>query len=112
MAALMAVVMVNTSCVVQVEDPTPRAVKYTVRGGATMASLTYQNESGGTEQKDVVLPWPLAFHAKQGAFVYLSVQKKFESANLEAVITVNGKILQQAESTPPYGIASVSGSVP
>lgn len=95
-------------------EPTPRKmarVTYIVAGSGP-ASLTYHNASGGTEQQDVKLPWSLEFNAPPGSFVYLSAQKKEEYGVIFAQVFVNAVSIQKAESNSPYGIASVSGSVP
>ena len=96
-------------------------VTYTVTGAngkelfgpdAMLVSLTYQNESGGTEQRTIVTPWKLEFKAQRNAFVYISAQKRHEAGAVRTAIYVNGLLLQEAESTSEYGIATVSGSVP
>jgi hypothetical protein len=85
-------------------------VIYTVSGSALRASVTVENESGGTEQHTISLPWTKEFQAKDGQFVYLSAQNQ-GFGSLEAVIYVDGQPLQRAETTEQYGIASARGSV-
>jgi len=79
-----------------------------------MAQLTYRNESGGTEQKTVSLPWTLKLRPKRGTFLYLSAQKSQRSDydTIQATIYVDGHAIQTARSNSLYGIASVSGTVP
>ncbi len=79
-----------------------------------MASLTYINETGGTEQRDVTLPWIFEISRPKGAQLYLSAQKKFENHpyDLRARIRRGQEVLQTADSTAPYGVASVGGLVP
>lgn len=48
---------------------------YEVDGTAKYANLTLTNQSGGTEQNQVRLPFELKFYAKSGQSVYLSAQK-------------------------------------
>jgi hypothetical protein len=91
--------------------PTPQLVTYEVIGSGTVG-LTFQNESGGTEQKTVSLPWTLVLRARHGAFLYLAAQKQQERGTIRAAIYVNGQPIQSAEANSSYGIASVSGSVP
>jgi len=89
---------------------TAHKVSYEVYGTGS-AALTYRNESGGTEQRTVSLPWEITFTRHSRDFLYLSAQKQGQSGAIEAVISVDGRAIQRAESTSDYGIASVSGSV-
>ena len=93
-------------------SPSPQIpmVTYSLEGTARSASITIANESGGTEQHVVPVPWKKQFHATHGKFVYLSAQNQ-DSGRLEAEISVDGLVLQRAVTTEQYGIASVSGSV-
>lgn len=86
-------------------------VTYKVGGSTSKASITIQNSSGGTEQREVRVPWSTSFHAKPGQFVYLSAQNKSEYGTVDARIELNGKTVQSASSNEEYGIASVSGSL-
>lgn len=86
-------------------------VTYRVAGGGGQVSLTYHNASGGTEQNTVSVPWELDFQAPIGTFVSLSAQKEDDSGRVIAKIYVNGDLLQQAGSSMPFGIVSVSGVV-
>jgi hypothetical protein len=88
------------------------------------ASLTYRNETGGTEQSSVVVPWELKMKCPRGSFLYISAQKGEEpwdhvpkgvklwhNKAIHVAVYVDGHILQQAESTAAYGVASASGQV-
>ena len=86
-----------------------KKIVYTVEGTAGSASLTYQNESGGTNQKTVSLPWRYGFEAKSGTFLYLSAQKQSEYGTLVTKILVDGEEVQSADTNSDYGIASVNG---
>jgi hypothetical protein len=89
-----------------------RQVKYVVEGDKHQrADLTYRNESGGTEQRTVYLPWSLEMWRAPGTFVYLSAQNHGGSG-VQTTIFVEGRILQEAESTAEYGIATASGRIP
>jgi hypothetical protein len=78
-----------------------------------VASLTYQNESGGTDQIVVQLPWTLELKdQKAGRFEYLSAQKKETYLLIHVAIFVDGQLLQQANATGDFGIATASGQVP
>jgi hypothetical protein len=54
----------------------------------------------------------MEFEAPSGTTLYLSAQKTNEEGTISAKIYVDGKLLQEAESDSPYGIASVDGIVP
>lgn len=84
---------------------------YHVAGSASEASLTYQNESGGTDQKKVSLPWTYSFNGSPGDFLYLSAQNEKDYGTVTAEIKLNGKTVQSAETNDDYGIASVSGRI-
>lgn len=84
-------------------------VQYQVDGSARRASLTYQNASGGTEQKTVALPVSMVFDAPSGRFVYLSAQNGDQQGTIHVAITVDGRVLQEATSSSRYGIATASG---
>jgi hypothetical protein len=85
-----------------------RQVVYQVFGSGE-ARLTYRNPSGGTEQRQVELPWRLEFTTKPGDFLYLSAQKQETHGTINSLIYVDGGLLQRAETDSPHGIASVSG---
>ena len=87
-------------------------VEYSISGSAGAVGLTYRNPTGGTEQRDVVLPGSLSFNAEAGQFVYVSAQNRTNSGDVHVSITVDGRPLQQATSTTPFGIATASGAVP
>ena len=86
-------------------------VTYRVSGSTSSASLTYQNASGGTDQKDVSVPWEESFSATPGAFLYLSAQNQSEYGALKAEILLDGIAVQSGEADSAYGIASASGKI-
>lgn len=98
--------------------PTPveaREIKHTVVYSVTgrnvdKASITYQNEQGGTDQKTVFLPWSETFSVKDGASLYLSAQMDNDRGDIFVSLSVDGKVLQKAEASQDYGIASVKGT--
>jgi hypothetical protein len=54
----------------------------------------------------------LSFRRAPGTFVSVSAQSQEEYGSVRVAITVNGAVLQEAESDEPFGIASASGIVP
>ena len=112
----------------------PQSVKevaYQVDGTAKYVNLTLTNKDGGTEQKQVKLPFELTFYARSGQFLYLSAQKAkvikkvlgvrgddYEvvydgiAGTVHVSIKVSGAVLQEATSDAPYGIAKAEGKLP
>jgi len=82
---------------------------YSVIGSASRASLTYQNESGGTEQMLVSLPWNTEFNARRGAFLYLSAQSRERNSAIEVEIRSNSIEVQKAQSCGDFVIATAHG---
>lgn len=72
------------------------------------SSLTYANETGNTEQHKVDLPWRLQFEAQPGQFLYLSAQSG--GYGNACKIKVDGVVLERADSSGQYSIASCSGT--
>jgi hypothetical protein len=87
-------------------------VEYSIVGSASDVGITARNESGGTEQYEVSLPFNHTFYTTAGEFVYLSAQKKGEDGTISVRIRVDGTLLQEATASSPYGIASASGRIP
>jgi hypothetical protein len=88
----------------------PHHVTYQLTGSEGSASITIENETGGTKQHTVPVPWTKEFDAPVGRFLYLSAQNKGDGW-LVATIYVDAKAIQRAETTERYGIASVKGTV-
>jgi hypothetical protein len=107
-----------------------RHVDYDVDGTAKYANLTFTNEKGGTDQKQVKLPYHNEFYVRGGSVVSLSAQKvrvsrpnqlrvyrnEEELDNgrdgvVHVVIRVNAIVLQEASADAPFGIATASGRV-
>lgn len=84
-------------------------VEYLIEGSAYSANLTLRNESGGTEQIAVQLPWKKSFTAKRGSFVYISAQNNSVVGNISVSIKLNGAVVKASQSSAEYGIASASG---
>jgi hypothetical protein len=108
-----------------------KEVTYEVDGSAKYANLTLTNQSGGTEQNQVKLPFNLKFYAKGGQSVYLSAQKAKATkkvlhalgdeqelvydgiaGTVHVLIRVSGAVVGEASSDAPYGIATAKGVLP
>ena len=91
----------------------PVRVTYQVSGksGCTSASITYENKSGGTEQRTVNLPWRTSFEAMPGQWLYLSAQNEQAHGYITVKIMEAGEYVEEAQSQGGYAIASCSRSV-
>jgi len=85
-------------------------VIYKITGTASRASLTYNNEQGGTEQTEVAIPWEKQFTVKRGEFLYISAQNEGETGSVTCEIWVDGKKWKSSTSSGAYVIASCDGS--
>lgn len=90
--------------------PTTYKVVYKVTGTATRASLTYNNQQGGTEQKEVNIPWEGRLTVKKGAFLYISAQNDGSTGSVTCEIWVNDVKWKESTSSGAYVIATCSGS--
>jgi hypothetical protein len=91
--------------------PQSYRVMYRVTGSGNRADVTYSNESENTEQAAVTLTWEKHFEAERGQFLYISAQSTDDgSRTIKCSIVVNGVVLEQAESSGRYVIATCSGS--
>lgn len=83
-----------------------RVVEYVVEGSSSSASLTYTNETGGTEQQEESVAWYKVFAAGRGAYASISAQKKDKFGSVTVKIIVDGVEIKSSESWAEYGIAS------
>lgn len=88
------------------------SVTYKVTGSARSVDVTYQNGTGGTEQKShVVVPWSQTFQSNSGAYLYLSAQNQGDSGDLTTEIDVDGVPRKTANASGAYVIASASDAL-
>ena len=85
-------------------------IEYRIDGTTTKASLTYENEYGNTEQRDVDVPWQLSMRVRRSEFLYISAQNLKSWGTIECTILQNGKIIAWAESQGAYKIATCDAS--
>jgi hypothetical protein len=88
-------------------------VQYTVTGTAQHVALTYQNSSGGTDQKGASLPFSYSWStAKTGDFLYISAQidTSPDSGSITVTISKNGKTAFTGNATGFANIATASGT--
>lgn len=84
--------------------------------GFTFVDLTYENETGGTDQLRHIhisdeKPWRKVLRAKAGDSLYLSAQTEIAEASafVRVNIYVNGVLTKTSESKGAYVVATVSG---
>lgn len=90
-------------------QPTTYNITYSVTGSATVANLTYRNESGGTDQMQADLPWSKTFRALPGSHLYISAQNDSDVGTVKVEIKVGGTVVQSGQTNAEYGIATASG---
>ena len=71
--------------------------------------MTLTNQTGGTEQIDVAIPWSRSMTMKNGDFPYISAQKAGENGYLQCEIKVDGQVWKSAQANSAYGIATCNG---
>ncbi|HYW72099.1 MAG TPA: MmpS family transport accessory protein [Pyrinomonadaceae bacterium] len=92
-------------------DTREHEVVYEVKGSASSASLTYQNQHGDGEQIETVnLPWQLTRKGKSGDFLYISAQNLGESGTITTTISIDGKTVKSTTSKGGHVIATSSTS--
>lgn len=123
MLVLLGALVVVVACEAESEaaaDPTDtpqvmtRAVTYIVTTSFSNheVSLTYQNATGNSEQLQTVVQgreWKETFRADPGEFLYVSVQNRVESGTVACKIVVDGVVVEDAESSGAFVIATCSG---
>lgn len=77
--------------------------------GPERVSLTYTNQGGSTEQRDVNPPWRLRLTEPKGFHAYISAQNKSNDLSVIVSLYVNGIQVKTSHSTSKYGIATASG---
>jgi hypothetical protein len=86
-------------------------VEYRLFGSTNLASITMQNETGGTEQLNVNIPYSKKLTMNSGDFAYISAQNQNDSGSISCEIWINGKKLKESHSDGGYAIASCSGYI-
>jgi len=95
------------------EPPVSGIVKYQVTCNPYGFDITYENSDGNTEQKDISGgSWTTTFTGYSGQFVYISAQADNENADISVKIYYRGELIESANSSGDYVIATASGSLP
>lgn len=89
----------------------PPIVTYEVVGKNTnSASMTWQNDQGGTEQGEYYLPFRKTYANFQDDFLYISAQNSNDRGEISCRIYISGEEYKESTSQGAYVIATCSGS--
>lgn len=106
--ALVFILWLGLTAVCSRSSPQSYDATYEVSGtGIGLANITYSNQDGGTQQKEVGLKWSESFKVRPGAFLYLSAQTT-ASGSITSRILINGQVRKTATSSGQYTIATSS----
>jgi Bacterial Ig-like domain (group 1) len=93
--------------------PAPSNVEYRITGTATHCSATYENSTGGTDQRGVSVPFSYSWNGAQtGDFLYISCQidTATDRGDILVAIYKNGVLYRSATAVGFPSIATASGS--
>jgi hypothetical protein len=109
----------------------PQYTEFQVEGSVKYAFLALTSETGDIEQELVPVPFSKVFYPKEGWIVGLMAQKTRvtrpepmaldgriqilddgRSGSVHVAIRVNGTVLNEAETSQPYGIANATVQIP
>jgi hypothetical protein len=87
-------------------------IRYVISGtGVSAVSLTFENDTGGTDQGDYQVPFchPF-FHFQSGDFLYISAQIISGDGNIKCQILDGNTLIAEANASGFPSIATCSGS--
>lgn len=84
-------------------------IRYEVSGSTSNAHLSYKNESGGTEQIEVIPPWSMDFTAQTWTHVAITAFNGRPSGTVSCRLFFDGELVQEAESVGGYKWAHCGG---
>lgn len=114
-AIALAVLVVATACgKSNPSEPSGKGVVlYQVTGTARHVALTFQNSTGGTDQRGSTLPFTYSWNtAKANDFLYISAQidTSPDPGNITVTISKDGRVAYSANAISFPNIATASGS--
>ena len=75
-------------------------------------TITYTNSNGNTEQKTVYShKWNVKYESPKTKFIYISAQAKENNSNVSVKILCCGHVVEEANSSGDYIIATASGNI-
>jgi hypothetical protein len=75
------------------QAPRSARIEYRVTGTAPRVAITYLNDIGMQEQRDLAPPWTFGFRARAGRELSLSVQRVGDAGAVGCAIAINGELL-------------------
>jgi hypothetical protein len=87
-------------------------VRYEVGGTAAEINVTYRNETGAVEQRDVQGSWSYEFQSKQGQLVTLRAANRTSSGTVTCRVLIDGVVLKEGESEGAWKFVDCSGLIP
>jgi len=84
-------------------------VRYEVSGTAERIAISYQNDTGATEQRDVRGVWQLTLQVETGEYVGVSAFNPTLEGTVSCRVLVDGIVMQRATSEGGFKTASCGG---
>lgn len=84
------------TCGIANATPDPPHVRYEVTGAGVAEYLSYQSNTGQSQQANVKLPWSTEFNSYAGMVYVISAQGP---GNLTCRILLNGNVAKEATAT-------------
>jgi hypothetical protein len=92
--------------------PRSARVEYRVTGTAPQVAISYLNDIGLQEQREVPPPWTFGFRARAGRELTLNVRRVGESGAVGCAIALNGEVLQEVPADEGRAEVTCESSVP
>lgn len=92
--------------------PRSARIEYRVTGSAPQVAISYLNDIGIQEQRELPPPWTFGFRARAGRDLTLSVRRVGESGGVGCAIALNGQVVQEVLAEEGRAEASCSAVVP
>ena len=89
-----------------------RVILAPVKGTAPRVAISYLNDIGIQEQRDLAPPWTFGFRARAGRQLLLNVQRDGETGAVGCAIAVNGQVVRDIPAEESRATASCEAIVP
>ncbi|MEN9937587.1 MAG: rane protein [Chloroflexota bacterium] len=93
-------------------SPRSSRVEYRVSGTAEQVRITYLNDIGVEEQRDLAPPWRFGFRARVGRELSLNVQRAGGDGAVACAIAINGQVLTEVPLEESRAEATCTAAVP
>jgi hypothetical protein len=80
-------------------------ITYKVTGTTTLATIYFHNESEGTDQRKIGVPWERSFKASPGYVLFLFAQNEKDEGRIGCQMLVNDVIVAESVSEGAHAIA-------